>query len=351
VRIAVLESQESLGIAIWKIPFYRALRRAWPGCEITLVVSKKTMATTSLAGLMPHFVDRVIAEAAIEKPMVRACRNLHALPRFDIVFDARTKVARVIQAKLFLRHGEFVSMLPGFWLTGRRRKRVARPKHWVGRLMAMVETATGRPADWRGRVPLPEAARAAAAALLPAGPVFVGICPGAHGAEKIWPMDRFVSAARAFAARGWQPVVMIGPNEAEMVAQLKSELPDAVFPEVDRTDGHPEIKGPALALALGERLTVAVANCTGIGHLLANAGTPLVSLFGPTDPRRFLPWTDRVRAIRAQDFGGGEAMDAIPVDAVVAAAEQLVTEAQRPVAGPERQSGPAASALPAAAAG
>lgn len=336
VRIAVLDSQESLGIAIWKFPFYRAVRRAYPGCEITLVVSKKTMTATSLAGLMPPFVDRVIAEAAIEKPLGQACRNLRALPRFDVVFDARTKVARVIQAKLCLRHGEFVSMLPGFWLTSRRRKRVPRPTHWVGRLMAMLETATGRPPDWQGRVPLPDAAHAAAAALLPAGPIYVAICPGAHGTEKIWPMDRFVAAAKHFAARGWQPVVMIGPNEAEMVARLKAELPEALFPEVDRRDGHPEIKGPALALAMGERLSAAVANCTGIGHLLANAGTPLVSLFGPTDPARFLPWGTRVRAIRAQDFGGGEAMAAIPVETVIAAVEEIVAEGDKPVSRPDR---------------
>ena len=327
LRIAVLESQESLGIAIWKFPFYRALRRAYPGCEITLIVSKKTMTTTSLAGLMPPFVDRIIDNAAIEKPIVRACAALHALPRYDLVFDVRTKVARVIQAKLCLRHSAFISMLPGFWLTSRRRKRVTRPRHWVGRLMAMLETATGHPADWRGEVPLPAEARDAAAALLPDGPLYVGLCPGAHGTEKIWPLDRFISLAELVQARGWQPVFMIGPNEAEMVAELKAAVPGALFPEVDRTDPHAStIKGPGLALALGARLGVAVANCTGIGHLLANAGTPLVSLFGPTDPGRFLPWTDRVQSIRAQDFGGGEMMDAIPVDAVVSAVEQFVTD-------------------------
>ena len=331
IRIAVLESQESLGIAIWKFPFYRALRRAYPGCEITLIVSKKTMTTTSLADLMPPFVDRVIDNAAIEKPTGRACRNLRALPRFDLVFDARTKVARVIQAKLCLPHRDFVSMLPGFWLTSRRRKRMTRPLHWVGRLMAMLETTTGQPADWRGRVPLPAEAHIAAAQLLPDGPAYIGLCPGAHGTNKIWPLDQFVSAAELLAARGWRPVFMIGPNEVEMVAQLKQALPGALFPEVDRTDDHRAINGPTLALALGERLTAAIANCTGIGHLLANAGTPLVSLFGPTDPRRFLPWTDRVRAIRAQDFGG-ETMAAIPVSAVVSAVEQLVPETERTVA-------------------
>ena len=333
IRIAVLESQESLGIAIWKFPFYRALRRAYPGCDITLIVSRKTMTTTSLIDLMPSFVDRVIDNAAIEKPTVQACRNLRALPHFDMVFDARTKVARVVQAKLCLRHGDFVSMLPGFWLTSRRRKRVTRPLHWVGRLMAMLETVTGQPADWRGRVPLPTDAHAAAAELLPGGPVYVGLCPGAHGTNKIWPLEHFISAASALRGHGYQPVFVIGPHERHMVARLKQETEGSLFPQIDRGDHYPQIanEDPALALAIGERLAVAVANCTGIGHLLANAGTPLVSLFGPTDPRRFLPWTDQAQALRAQDFGGGIAMAAIPVDAVVSAVERLIAAEKRAV--------------------
>ena len=135
---------------------------------------------------------------------------------------------------------------------------------------------------------------------------------------------------RRVTAQGWQPVYMIGPNEQDMVAALRAALPDAAFPELDRTDPYPDIKGPALALALGQRLAVGVANCTGIGHLLAVVGTPMVSLFGPTDPARFLPWVEPVRPIRAQEFGGTEDMAAIPVDAVEAAVAELVAHGRAP---------------------
>jgi len=331
--IAVLDSQESLGIGIWKVPFYRALKRAYPGCTITLIVAKRTlMAGGGLRALTAPYVDHVVEQAGIEKPLGAAARRLRALPRYDLVFDARTKVLRVIWARLFLRHGAFVSMLPGWWLSTRRRARPARSRHWVDRLMAMVELATGAPADWRGRIALPEDVRAAAAHLLPDGPVYVGLAPGAAGAYKVWPLDRFADLARRLTAAGRQPVFLIGPNEGEMVAPLRAAVPGALFPEIDRDDPHPEVRGPALALGLGERLSAAVCNCTGIGHLLANAGTPLVSLFGPTDPRRFLPWVEPVRALRAQDFGGGEAMEAIPVDAVAEAVEALIAQAARTAA-------------------
>ena len=326
-RIAVLETKESLGIAIWKMPFFRALRRAYPGCTITHIAAGRSFHADLLRPINGSYVDAVIENAGIEKPLWAARRRLRDLPRFSLVYDVRTKGARVAWAWANLRHDRFVSMLPGFLLTTQPQARVQRPRHWVGRLMAMIEVATGRPADWRGRIELPPEAAAAAAHLLPGGERYVGLAPGAHGAYKVWPVDRFIETAHALAARGFRPVFLIGPDERSMVPQLRAAVPGALFPEVDRTDPFPTIKGPQLALALGERLAAAVANCTGIGHLLANAGTPLVSLFGPTDPRRFLPWTEPIRALRAQDFGADSDMSAIPVDAVVASVDSVVDAA------------------------
>jgi hypothetical protein len=48
----------------------------------------------------------------------------------------------------------------------------------------------------------------------------------------------------------------------------------------------------------------------------------MVSLFGPTDPRKYAPWSRRVVALRAADFGGG-GIGAIPVAAVADAMEHI----------------------------
>jgi ADP-heptose:LPS heptosyltransferase len=58
--------------------------------------------------------------------------------------------------------------------------------------------------------------------------------------------------------------------------------------------------------------------------MLAAAGVPLVSLFGPTAPEKFAPATRRSLILRAQQFGGEE-MAAIPVEPVMAAFKRLVT--------------------------
>jgi ADP-heptose:LPS heptosyltransferase len=76
-------------------------------------------------------------------------------------------------------------------------------------------------------------------------------------------------------------------------------------------------------IAVAKRLAVVVANDSGTGHLFGAAGRPIVSLFGPTDPRRWAPFAPLRKTLWAREFGG-EAMDCIPAEAVIGAVEDLL---------------------------
>ncbi len=113
------------------------------------------------------------------------------------------------------------------------------------------------------------------------------------------------------------PVFLIGPAEREWETGIRAALPQAILPLTD-------LDGPPVTMALGTRLSAAIANDSGTGHMLAAAGVPLVSLFGPTAPEKFAPAAQRLTVIRAQDFGAEE-MAAIPVEPVMAALTGLLT--------------------------
>jgi len=49
----------------------------------------------------------------------------------------------------------------------------------------------------------------------------------------------------------------------------------------------------------------------------------MVSLFGPTNPKKFAPYTPSLRVLTAQQFGG-TTMDSIPADAVLGAVDAQV---------------------------
>jgi len=42
-------------------------------------------------------------------------------------------------------------------------------------------------------------------------------------------------------------------------------------------------------------------NDTGVMHVGAAVGTPLVAVFGPTDPALWKPWGEEFAAVRAED--------------------------------------------------
>ena len=119
------------------------------------------------------------------------------------------------------------------------------------------------------------------------------------------------------------PVFFFGPDEDHAAAATATALPDALFPEVERTDPYTDIKGPLLVIAMASRLAAAVANDAGPGHMLAAGGAPLLSL--QKDRRKavkFRPAARRLELLVAEDYGGG--MDALPLEPVAQALERLL---------------------------
>jgi ADP-heptose:LPS heptosyltransferase len=157
-----------------------------------------------------------------------------------------------------------------------------------------------------------------AAALLPEGSGYIGLAPGAGGRIKCWPLERFAALARHAAAHGTVPVFLLGPEEAALRAELAG-IPTALFPLQDAGDDAT----PLLTIALAGRLSAAIANDSGCGHLLAAGGAKLVSLFGPTPAAKFAPLATRAIIVAAQDFGSS-AMTAIPVAAVARALDEIL---------------------------
>ena len=59
-----------------------------------------------------------------------------------------------------------------------------------------------------------------------------------------------------------------------------------------------------------------MANDSGTSHMLAAADVPLLSLFGPSSPEKFAPYTSRGVILTARQFGSSDAMTEIPLQAV-----------------------------------
>jgi ADP-heptose:LPS heptosyltransferase len=111
----------------------------------------------------------------------------------------------------------------------------------------------------------------------------VALAPGAAFSwTKRWPPDRFGRLARELRERGLAPAVAIGPGEEEL-ARAVSDAAGVPIPVLGA-----DLDPVELAAVLA-RARVAVTNDSGPMHLAAAVGTPVVALFGPTDPGRTGP--------------------------------------------------------------
>jgi ADP-heptose:LPS heptosyltransferase len=323
MKILVYSGLELLGDGVMKLPFVRALRRTWPEARITWLAGKgKTVYAGTLAPLVRDCLDEIIEEAGIGSSARELLRRPLPERRFDLVIDTQRRVLTSLILRR-IRAACFVSGAAGFLLSSRRPAPGARkPPAMIRQLFALLEVAAGRAVAPVFDLSLAEEWRELAATLLPAGPGYIGIAPGAGGAHKRWPLDRFEALARAEIERGRSAVFLLGPDEAEFLPALREAVPGARFP-LQEGGAAAAAPSPLLTIALAQRLAAGVANDSGTGHLIAAAGCPLVSLFGPTRAEKFAPAARRLEIVAAQEFGATE-MGAIPLAAVGAALERLL---------------------------
>lgn len=329
--VLIYSMGEVIGDGLIKLPFIASLRDAFPGATIHWCAAKgSTVYSTALKAIVAGFIDEVI-DGGVTGTRVSdliLLRQPFGGRRFDVVIDTQTNVRRslVVKRAISQKSGLFVSPAAEFRLS-QHKLTAPWPEAMVDRLQMLASMAAGRPVAAKPVALTDPRAIEAAAALLPDGPEYVGFAPGAGGVSKRWPLERFIALAQAQTAQGRTPVFFIGPDEAEMAAPVCAALPTALFPETGRSDDFPDIKGPLLVIALASRLTAAVANDSGPGHMLAAGGSPLLSLQGVRRKAvKFHPAASRLTMLIAEDFGAPLDMTAIPLEEAQRALDALIAE-------------------------
>ncbi|HYD31456.1 MAG TPA: glycosyltransferase family 9 protein [Azospirillaceae bacterium] len=322
--IAVFSHGELIGDALYKIPFVRALREAFPDAWLVWITTDESALATRLRPLTAGLIDEFRSPCGMGTSPWQLLGPRFFDDHFQVFLDTQSVIWRTLMAKR-IRHDLFISPAANFRFSDRRPPLpYAKPAHIVDRLLDMLALACGhRPTlpETLG-LPLPADLEEKAARLLPPGPVYVALAPGAGGRIKCWPLDRFIELGRAIAARGWVPVYIVGPAEEEWLPAIRDGVPQALFPE-QATDVWGGEFTPLRTIALARRCRMAVSNDSGISHMLGIADIPLLVLYGPTDATKFRPAVSRCRTLSARDFGGPD-MRFLPLDAVVGALDGMV---------------------------
>jgi heptosyltransferase-1 len=159
--------------------------------------------------------------------------------------------------------------------------------------------------------------------------------PGGGWPEKLWAAESFGALARGLRDRGLRALVSWGPGEeplADRVAAASGGAAARCFPTTLRA-----------FVELARRARLVVAADTGPLHLACAVGTPVVALFGPTDPARNGPFAPADIVLRTSSpAGAGDRFRVPSADMREIAVDQVLDAASRRLA---LERGPRAVAL------
>ncbi len=139
------------------------------------------------------------------------------------------------------------------------------------------------------------------------------LVPGSsrRGLAKRWPAACYAELAGILKAEGLLPILICGPEECDLAAEISALCSAAMIIDTDLNE----------IAALARGASVAIANDTGPGHLIAAVGCPLVSLFsGRSDAIKMAPLGPSVQVLKRRDLAE------LPVAEVAAASKVLARE-------------------------
>ncbi|MER9546623.1 lipopolysaccharide heptosyltransferase II [Mesorhizobium sp. M0437] len=157
---------------------------------------------------------------------------------------------------------------------------------------------------------------------------FVALMPGAEfGPAKRWPSEHYAGLAREMMAKGFGVALFGSKNDAGVTAEIAALAPGAVD-----LAGQTRLED-AIDLIAAARL--AVSNDSGLMHVAAAVGTPVVAIYGSTSPQNTPPLAERRELVwlglscspchkKICPLGHLNCLKTLEVERVVAAAERLL---------------------------
>lgn len=120
----------------------------------------------------------------------------------------------------------------------------------------------------------------------------LAICPGAeHGDSKQWPPAHYATLANAVMADGWQVWIFGSAWDVDIASEIEGSL---------GADNWSNLVGKtslAQAIDLMSATSVVVSNDSGLMHIAAALGKPVVGIYGSTSPDFTPPLAERVKLL------------------------------------------------------
>ena len=281
----------ALGDLVHAIPVVAALRRGFPNAEIDWLFDDRYKELVDLVSVVDNRFTLARSGFAAWRSVWRVGLMLRRR-RYDIVIDVQGLLKSAVAARLC-----GARRIIGFDTDGLREPAarwlynesvsVGGAIHVVKKNLALVRPLVGECNKWEfpiSKRPSEALNRTWTELGLTAGADFALLHPGTAWPTKCWSPERYAVLAR----RLWRDLrlrsaVLWGPGEERIARKLceDSEGASVLTPSTTISDMVAHMRAAA----------VVVAGDTGPLHVAVAVGTPVVGIYGPSDPERNGPWS------------------------------------------------------------
>ena len=292
-RVLIIRSG-AVGDLILTLPVLSALKKRYEGLSIDMMGDPVRLALLTHCGYVDNVLsidDRVFIPlfAPSGAPSGPA---LHSLQAYDAIISYLPDADGVFEDNLRKFAG-------GPVLTGLSRPPEGRRIHMTHVLMDALETLGVDAIADPPEIDLPLGAAAEDVSNLASDRTPIAIHPGSGGLSKCWPAERFRTLIECLVERGCMPIVTFGPADDAVRRRILPRISDR---DVLIVENRPLVD---MAVLYG-RCRAMIGNDSGMTHLAAATGTPVIGLFGPTDPAVWGPRGKGVRILWGKEVIEGD---------------------------------------------
>jgi len=275
IRKSLVIRTGGLGDFILALPCLEAIRRRWPGSSLE-ILGRPSIAAIALNPFQADAVTSIDRSvwAGLFRPGAMDPELQDYFSRFDLVVSFLPDPDDTLRQKI-------ATVVPNVFNIGPPRPGSHACRQFLESLpFADPAIEVVQPAVYLKRQDLDRGERLLEEAGVGATPRVV-VHPGSGSPQKNWPAECFAQTAEMLAKAGVEIVFLEGEADHDQCCRAVSS-----FGKDAHLIAGASVREVAYALA---RCQLLIGNDSGISHLAAAVGLPVIALFGPSDPDVWRP--------------------------------------------------------------
>ena len=314
-KILVFSNAEKIGDGIIKLPLLYEIKKRLPNYDLVWVTnSGSTVYNKELKNLASQYIDHIIEKVDLNPFFWKKISPTYNFENeyYEYIFDTQKAVYRTLALKR-IKCDQFISSTANFLFSSKKFESKQKVnKYYLDGLLNLLDLIKCDRVNSNFKIGSQITQEKKLKKIFSFNKKYIGIAPGAGEKNKIWPLEKFIKVGKYFIEKNYKIVLYLGPEEIRIKDKLIKEFPKAIFAE-DIIQGYSNIE---IVIGSTKFLTCALANDSGISHMLSTKHCPLIKLFGPKDSFKFTPINTYIKTISSTEFNSKN-VSMIPIERVI----------------------------------